>query len=500
MFTIGDFSRLNAQRCPNKAAVLFHDRTLTYAALDVLSNRVAHALMARGLECGDRVAIMMFNCPEFVVVSQAVAKIGAILVPVNTRHATDEIAQLFRHCTPKLLFVEPDFYDIAAQAGARSVLVPLVKLDSAGLDEFCAGHSGALVERKVAPESAAAIMYTSGTTGSPKGIVVAHDKYLRIFHAVAIEMEVRERDIFQAVMPMFHNGGFASVLNPALMIGASVSCYGGRFEPERVLRDIERHKVTMTHLVPTMLDRVTSAAQAGDCDLSSLRKIHYGAMPMTAEILARARTVFDVQFFQGYGTTDAGLIARLTPEDHDLRPGMTGRPVFNTRSSIVDDDGKPVAVGEVGEVVVDGSTSGMIGYWHDEAQTGAVIRNGWIHTGDLARREADGFFTLVERRNFMIISGGENIYPSEVEKVLARHPLVREVAVFGVPDVNFGEAVCAAVVLAGQVSLSVQDVQQFCDGRLARYKFPRHLVILDELPRTATGKVAVGQLRGAALK
>jgi len=502
MRTIGDFSRLNAERCPNKAAVLFEEEELSFSELDSLSNRVASALLARNVTAGDRVAVMAFNCPEFIILTQAVAKIGGILVPVNTRSATSEIAAVFTHCTPKLLFIEADFLATAQATFPNSGTLPIVTFRGScgglSFNDFIAGSSAKPLDHELSPDLPAAIMYTSGTSGTPKGVVISHDKYLRIFHAIAIEMGVRECDVFQLVMPMFHNGGFASVLNPALMIGATVSCGGGRFDPERTLRDIERHRVTVTHWVATMLDRILPLVEDGGYDLSSLRKITYGAMPMSEDILARAREVFDVTFFQGYGTTDAGLIACLTDEQHALRPRATGRPVFNTRCRVVGENGTPVAIGEIGEVVVDAQTSGMIGYWRDEQLTRQTIRNGWIHTGDMARRDADGFFTLVDRKNFMIISGGENIYPSEIEKVLVAHPDIRHVAVFGVPDPRFGEAVCAALVLSRPRALGIGDVQAFCDGRLARYKLPRHLLILDEMPFTATGKIAMAQLRETA--
>lgn len=503
MRTLGDFSRLNARRCPHKIAARMDDEVLTFRDLDAQSTRLAWSLISGGVVQGDRVAILALNSPEFVVVAQGVAKAGAILVPINTRFVGQEVVGVLAHCGAKILFVESEFLPVLGTAVDGMETPPLLILIRSGGSVACGmatlegyvaamGPEGALPG--VDPNSAAAIMYTSGTTGTPKGVMVSHDKYLRIFLAIAIEMEVREPDVLQLAVPLFHNGGFASVLNPALMVGATVVCHRGSFDPERILADIARHGVTVTHWVPTMLAMVTPVAKSGRYDLGTLRRIHYGAMPIAPELLAEAREVFKADFFQGYGTTDAGLISCLRPEQHFSHLGMTGRPVFNTVSRIVDLDDNDVPVGAIGEIVVAADSSGMIGYWNDEVATANAIRDGWIYTGDLARQEADGFFTIVDRKNFMIISGGENVFPVEVEAVILSHPQISEVAVFGLKDAKFGEVVCAAVVPKAGASMSLELIQEYCDGKLARYKIPRRLLILEQMPRTAIGKIAKGTL------
>ncbi|MDQ0503619.1 class I adenylate-forming enzyme family protein [Xanthobacter agilis] len=502
MYTIGDISRMNACRCPEKVAIRLADHALTYRDLDTLSNRLANRLRGQGVTHGDRVALLAFNCPEFALVAQAVAKLGAILVPVNVRLAAREMRDLIAHCTPRLLFAEGPFISEARIACAGLAAPPaLVSLRASAptglpdLRELTQDGPDAFDAPPVDPKSCAAIMYTSGTTGRAKGVMISHEKYLRIFTAFGIEMEVREPDVVQLAVPLFHNGGFASVLGPALMVGASVVCHRGAFDPRAVLEDIARHRITLTHWVPTMLSILLPVVESGGLDLSSLRVVHYGAMPIAAELLARARRALPhVSFFQGYGTTDAGLIACLRPEHAGDHPRATGRPVFNTLSRIVDDAGRDVAEGEAGEVIVHADTSGMMGYWADPAATRAAIRDGWIHTGDIARRDQDGFFTLVERMNFLIISGGENIFPREVEDLLIAHPGIAEVAVFGVKDETFGEVVCAALVPASTVPPTLEELRAWCDGRLARYKLPRHMLMLPALPRTALGKIAKGEL------
>lgn len=500
MKTLGDFSRLNARRLPDKAAVRLDEEVVTFRQLDEASNRLGFALASAGVAIGDRVALLAFNCPEYAVVSQAVAKVGGILVPISTRLLSHEVRDLLAHCEAKVLVVEAELVELARGAiGALPEAPRLVVMrgacpDAVALDAFVAGQPSLPLGLAVDPAAPAAIMYTSGTTGAPKGVLISHEKYLSIFLAVVIEMDVDDRDVLQVAVPLFHNGGFATVLNPGLMIGATSVCYRGSFKPDKVLADVERYGITTAHWVPTMLSMLLPVAEEGRHDLSSLRKIQYGGMPITTELLQTARRVFKAEFYQGYGTTDAGMIACLRPEHFADKSHMTGRVVFNTASRIVDARGDEVAVGEVGEVVVDAETSGMMGYWRDEEATRQVIRAGWIHTGDMARREPDGFLTVVDRKNFMIISGAENIFPTEVELVVAAHPDVREVAVFGIPDPRYGEVVCAAVVpRCGE--LDADSVKAFCEGRIARYKIPRHVFVLDALPRTAIGKIAKGELR-----
>lgn len=504
MRTIGDFSRMNARRCPDKAAVRMGDETLTYRELNRQSNRLGRALEASRIGIGDRIGILAFNCPEFVTISQAVAKIGAMLVPFSTRFVAEEIRQLIVDCEPKALFVEPSLFT-AADAAIQGLSAPprliLIRDEAKAanatlLADFTNGQSDADIDCDVDPESAAAIMYTSGTTGAPKGVMISHEKYLRIFLAAVIEMDIDEAEVMQLAMPLFHNGGFASVLNPGLMIGATVVCYRGHFDPERICENIAQNRITMVHWVPTMIGMLLGHIGQTRHDLSGLKKIHYGAMPISPDMLAAAMQAFPkASFYQGYGTTDCGKLARLRPEDHDPKNHRTGRPVFNTSLRIVDGEGRDVPVGGIGEIIVDSRTSGMMGYWKNEEATRKVIRDGWIYSGDMARQDENGFFTLVDRKGFLIISGGENIFPREVELTIAKHPDVADVAVFGVPDPKFGETVCAAVVLRTGSQLDLDSIRAFCDGHISRYKLPRHLLLMDELPRTATGKVTKNILR-----
>lgn len=501
MYTIGDFARINASRSPCKKALIQGDRALSYSELDRMADQLAAYLLRLGARAGDRVGLLAYNSIEFVIIIQAVARIGAILVPYNSRHNKTEMAFQTAHCTPVMAFAERDLAETLRAAFAElEHACPLLVIE----DCLSSGAIVALtvddpppavpVRFDIDARSPAAIMYTSGSSGRPKGVVTSHENYIRIFTGVAIEFDMEEEDIVHAAMPFFHNGGFASVLCPALMIGATVVCAHGPFDTAAVLRDIERHRVTIAHFIPTMLERVVAYAEQSAYNTQTLRKIHYGAMPTPTALLARARKVFSAQFYQFFASTDAGLIGCLRPEDHDRDPPATARPIFSTMARIVDNAGNDVPIGETGEVLIDSKTSGMMGYWNDAEATAEVIRDGWIATGDIARKLDDGFFAILDRRNFMIISGGENIYPTEIERAIQDHPDIVDVAVVGAPDPQFGQLVCAFVVLRPGTSMSLEQLRDHCAVMLARYKLPRKMHVLDELPRTGPGKIAKAQL------
>ncbi|MBI5439896.1 MAG: long-chain-fatty-acid--CoA ligase [Deltaproteobacteria bacterium] len=496
MRVLGDLSRLSARRQPHKQAMVMGDEALTFAEIDRNSNQLAHALLGLGVQPGDRVALLAQNRLDYVVVSQAVAKCGAILVPISFRFAPAEIGYVLSDAEPKVLFAEPEF-DAPVREALRTLATEpaVVGLAAEGTGAFAGSYPATQPEVSVEPASAAAIMYTSGTTGFPKGVLYSHTMYLRLYDAQTVEGDIDRDDVIHVAMPMFHNAGLNGALNQALLVGATGVVHRGSFDSETVLASIERYRITLAVWVPTMFTILADRAADRRYDLSSLKKIFYGGMPITPEGYAQAKRMFSARLYQFYGSTEAGPIGVLRPEDHERWCETTGREVYNCESRIVDDRGRDVPVGGVGEVIVRAATSGMIGYWRNERATRETMRDGWIHTGDLARVEPEGFFTVVDRKSDLIISGAENIYPKEVEAVLSLHPAVREVAVFGIPDPKYGEAVCAAISLRPGAALTAEEVEAFCVERLARFKRPRRIDFHDELPKNAAGKIVKTRLR-----
>jgi len=500
MLVVGDLSRLNAIRYPGKPALVMDGVPLTYAELNRRSNRLAHALGNCGIGTGDRVALLCYNRLDYAVITQAVAKCGALLVPLNFRFAAQEIRQVLADSEPKALFLESSFEPAVREAIAGGAPAPrLIRLAQplgVRTDDLAQDCPESDPPQIIDPHSPCVIMYTSGTTGTPKGVLVSHATYFKMYLATAVETRLRHDDVYLMAVPFFHAAGLNMALHQCLFMGSTGIVHRGSFDPETILGLIETHRITLAILVPTTLALLAFHPRIGAYDLSSLEKIFYGSMPITPPTLERARRVFPAaRFNQLYGSTEAGMVSVLRAEDHERWSQTTGRQALLTESRIVDGVGNPVAVGGIGEVIVNQRTMGMIGYWRNPEATREAIRDGWIHTGDLARVEPEGFFTLVDRRNDVIVSGGENIYPKEVENALATHPAVREVAVFGIPHPLYGETVCAAVSFWPGRSATPLEIEEHCRGQLASYKRPRRVEVLDALPRNASDKVQKNVLR-----
>jgi acyl-CoA synthetase (AMP-forming)/AMP-acid ligase II len=497
MRVIGDLSRLNAARYPHKTALIMGDESLTYAKLEARSNRLAHGLIGAGIEPGDRVALLAYNRLDYAVVVQAVAKCGAILVPMNFRLAPPEIGQLLADAEPKILFMEPGFQAAVDQALASLPSPPQIVLLAEGLEELSAGQPETPPAVDVDPQNPCVILYTSGTTGQPKGVLASHAMYVRMFCAQSIEARLIHDETYLIAVPMFHAAGLNMCLNQCLFMGSTGVIHNGPFDPEVILGLIQKHRITLAVLVPTTLGILAFHPRLGGFDVSSLKHIFYGSMPITPKVLERSLEVFpEVLFWQGYGSTEAGMLGVLRAEDHPRYAHFTGRQALMCESRIVDEQGRDVPVGGVGEIISRQAALGMIGYWRNPEATAETIRDGWIHTGDLARVEPDGLFTLVDRKKDVIISGGENIYPKEVENALSLHPAIREVAVFGIPDERYGESVCAAVAFVAGASATPEELQAFCAERIAPYKRPRRIDIHPEgLPRNASDKIQKTVLR-----
>lgn len=504
MRVLGDISRLGAKRFGARTAISMSGSQLSYRSLDAMADRVAQGLCDHGVHQGDRVAVFAANNLAYPVVAIGALKCGAILLPLNFRYQAQELAYVLGDASPVVLFVEGGLMELVKTALADvACSVHLVQIPGATETDDWSWLDFAsdtvvdgvpLVDRDIDPKTAAALMYTSGTTGKPKGVLFSHASYFATFHALIVEGDIQPGEVTLVNLPLFHQAGLFAMILPTWMRGGTVVLGSGSFDPAQVLRMVQDKRVTLTMWVPTMLARLLETPEIDRYDLSSLRKIYYGSAPMSRPLYAQATAAFAARFYQWYGLTETGLNAILRPEDHHTHAHCTGREVYNCELRIVD-VGRDVEVGKVGEIHVSNTTHGMIGYWNNPEATTETIQNGWIKTGDLARREENNLFTIVDRSKDMIISGAENIYPKEIEDVLRAHPAVADVAVFGVPDDVYGEAVCAVIVLNSGHEPSPEEIIKFCADHLASYKKPKHVVYHADLPRNPMGKVTKGVLR-----
>jgi fatty-acyl-CoA synthase len=503
MRVIGDVVRLNAKRYPDKKALIMDDRFLTYGQINRQVNQLAHGLISRGIASGDKVAVLALNCLEYPIIVYAIAKTGAVTVPVNFRYKRDELVYLINNSEPKLLFYGPEFSDLVEEARLgfeRPVeLVGIGNSAESGyrkIKELMEGQSESEPTVSVDPAAPFAVMYTSGTTGFPKGTISSHAAYLEVFKGMAYEGDLKFEDVSLVCIPLFHNGGLNGMLQPAFMVGASVVIMSKGFDPDLVLDTVQRHRITTTMWVPTQLTMLVNHPNIARWDLSSLTKIYYGSSTITPATLEASLDVFkSAGFYQWYGQVETGMVSVLRPEDHKNRSQSTGREMFNADLKIVDPEGGQVGVGQTGEIVSAQMPLGMIGYYKMDEENTAVIRNGWIYTGDIALLEDGGYFTIVDRVKDVIISGAENIYPREIENVISRYAGVFEVAVFGIPDEIYGEAVCAAVVPKAGQQLRELEIIEYCASRISSYKKPKKVIFLEELPKNANGKVTKNVLR-----
>jgi fatty-acyl-CoA synthase len=496
MRVIGDIARLNAKRYPDKKALIMDNDYLTFGQLNQQVNQLAHGLLSLGLGNGDRVAILAYNCLECVIVNYAVAKCGAIVVPVNFRYKKDELVYLINNSEPKVFLFGPEFIFLVEDA--RVDFLPSVRLVTISgealesgltLTNLVNGKSTSEPAINIDPLSPFTITYTSGTTGVPKGVLASHSAFLNIYTGMAIEGDLQPGEITLVNLPLFHTGGMHALTQPTLLRGGTAVIMGKGFDPDKILDAVVHHGVTLTMWVPTMLAMLINHPGVHTYNLATLKKIWYGSSAISPTVLEAAVDIFKTGFYQWYGQTETGMVSVLRPEDHPERSQCTGREMFNADLRVVDKEGKDTPIGEIGEIISAQKYLGMIGYHNIEGADKRNIRDGWIHTGDLARIEGNGYFTIVDRMSDMIISGAENIYPKEIEDAISRHPGVREVTVFGIPDEIYGESVCAVVVQKEGYQLDQDEIINFCGSKIASYKKPKRVEFMDELPKNPSGKV-----------
>jgi long-chain acyl-CoA synthetase len=501
--TVGDVWRHWATAAPQKRALLSLDgESRTFGQFNEDINRLAHSLTTLGVRQGERVAILSRNSLATLEVF-GLAKAGIVLVPLNWRLPAEELGRLIDHSEAVAVFVEDHFAAVAevlrARAGSVRHWIALGE-DRPGWHshgQLLREGSPQEVPVSVSPKDPLCIIYTSGTTGQPKGVSISHGGALCNARVAADEMlQLVHEDSTLVVMPLFHVGGMWYHCFPSLASGCTTLVLN-EFNPGVVLKALAEHRISNVHLVPTMIAALLKQPESQEIDLSHVRLIFYAASSMPAALLKEAMAVFSgCGFAQAYGSTEGGVVTVLDPESHvRARSPMgehllasCGRPMRGREVRIVDDDERVVAHGRVGEIEVR-SPGLMDSYWKDEARTRTVVHGGWLKTGDMGYFDGEGFLYIVDRRNDMIVTGGENVFPTEVEGWLFEDPDVQEAAVFGVPHPQWVEAVVAAVVLKPGSHTTAEQLQQRLRHKVASYKCPKEIHIVEQLPKSAVGKV-----------
>ncbi len=496
----GDMLRRSAQRFPGKPAVIWQDQRMSYSELDAQANQVAHGLRALGLEKGAKVAILSRNRPEYVTAFFGASRSGCVLVNVSVLYSAEELVYVLDKADVEVLLYEDAFAEkVAAAARQLSRLrhafrIGAVSDGAPSWTQLLAGHPDTDPVFEIGEDDPFCMTYTGGTTGRPKGVLASHRARAVTAHTVVVESRIQEDDVVAIVTPLFHVAALNIMLQPAVLVGATVVLLA-KWEPGQFAQLCRQHGITAAFMVPTQVSMVISDPAFAAEDYATWKKLNFSGAPMPDWV---QRTVIEklprVRLTQFYGQSEMGIVAVLKHEDLPAKLGSVGRQAYNADLAVLNRQGRPVAVGEVGEICARGENV-MLEYYAEPEQTRAFHAHGWAWSGDLAVVDSDGFLRLVDRSKDMIISGGENIYPKEIENILYDHEAVAECAVFGTPDPVWGELPAAHVQLKPGRSATEVELIDYCAQRLARFKRPRFIKLVDDFPKTAIGKIQKNILR-----
>ncbi|MEM9514035.1 MAG: long-chain-fatty-acid--CoA ligase [Actinomycetota bacterium] len=498
---VGALLTRRAYREPDEESIVepSSGRRLTNAELNARSNRVANALTDAGVEKGDRVALLLMNGAEFVESFFAGGKIGAVIVPLNWRLVADELEFILSDAGATVLIFGADFADVAGELRARgsTAIATWIQLDGAptdgvvSYDDWIAAASDAEPQHRAAGDDLLFIMYTSGTTGLPKGVMQTHHTVFWATLTIASTSDFRKGDTFLNSLPLFHVGALVPVV--VCIYSATSIVLLRSFDPVQAWELIRDEHVSTTLMVPAMLQFMLAVHDPSVHDTSSLRWCLSGAAPVPVSLI-EAYGDLNIEIQQIYGLTEAGGPAcQISSIDAAEHVGSTGKAFYFTEVRVVRADGSDCEPDEAGEVIVRGEHV-MPGYWNQPDATADAIRDGWLHTGDVATMDADGFVTIVDRVKDMLISGGENVYPAEIENVLVSHPKIADAGVIGIPSDRWGESPMA-VVVAADPSLTADEVIEFTNGKLAAFKTVKAVEFVEQLPRNPSGKILKRELR-----
>jgi len=504
---VGDIPRRNSKLFPQKAAVIEADVTINFSHLNQRINRLANAIIGLGMKKGDRIAVLSHNCYQYVEFYFAAAKAGTPIVPLNYRSNNEEISYILNDSEAKMLIFNADYESLVAQVkGKTDNLEHLISLGGttkgiSDYDDLLSKAPDTEPEVSLDEDDIAILGYTGGTTGKPKGVMTTHKNIIASCYNTALERLIHPESIFLNVPPMFHAGDANSMF--AFSFVGATNVISDSFSPEGVLRNIEEHKVTHILLVPSMVLFLLQYPDVKKFDTKTLNIIYYGTAPMPLEPLRQAMDVFGCGFSQTYGATETFVpISILKPEDHVLdsdeesikRMKSAGREVVGVQVKIVDKNNIELGPNRTGEIVVKGDNV-MKGYWKLPALTKKALIEDWYYTGDMGMIDDQGYIYIVDRKKDMIISGGENIYPKEIENVLFSHPVVAEASVIGVPDDLWGEAVKAFIIKKSHTDVSEKELIEYCAEHLANYKRPKSVEFVEQFPRSTAGKILKRELK-----
>lgn len=492
---------------PEKVAYQFMGKDTTYAEFDMTVAKLASALKNLGVEKGDNVAFLLGNTPHYLISLYAVMRIGATAVPVNPLYTPDEISFILENSEAKAVIAVDQLLPLVEAAGRTfpGIEQYIVCEVSPGAAEKIAGVSeelqpkvhpfSLLIERaqplteivQVDENESAIILYTSGTTGHPKGAMLTHKNIYSNARDVGDYLGFSPDDRVVATLPLFHVFALTVAANAPLVKGATI-LLEPRFSPGEIFKLIREQKATVFAGVPTMYNFLYQYPEGETSDFETIRLAVSGGSSLPVSLLHNFEEKFQVRVSEGYGLSEASPVTCFNPLDRERVPGSIGTSIMNVENKVVDENGEEVQDNEVGELIVRGPNV-MKGYYKLPEETANAIRNGWLYTGDLARRDENGYFYIVDRKKDMINVGGFNVYPREVEEVLFSHRDIVEAAVIGVPDLDFGEEVQAYVVLKDGAEATEESIREFCTKRLVKYKVPKRIEFLDELPKNTTGKI-----------
>ncbi|MFP3974626.1 MAG: long-chain-fatty-acid--CoA ligase [Dehalococcoidia bacterium] len=511
-YRIGTYAHIihrNSLLYPNQEAYIYGDKRVTYSEFNTRVNNLVNSLYEKGRKKGDVLGILSWNCMEYADLYGAAMKGGFIASPFNPRLKADELDYLINYSEANILFVGPELLDLVQSLRSRLPKIKhFVSLESSAsdmipYDDLIASGSGQEPNIDVEEDDPVCIIYTSGTTGLPRGALYTHRCFMEDVRTLLIDMGLEPGDKHMQISPLFHIAGNTHF--------RAFMCIGGAdvimkfFDPAATLQTIQDEKATHMNMVPTHLAAMLNVPDVEKYDISSMKIMWYGASPMPTEVLREGRKIFGPIFAQGYGQSESGpAISHLSKEEHNYALDRSeeeqkilksaGRPDIGVQVRIVDDRENDVELGEVGEIIVK-SKQVMIEYWRKLEDTQATLVNGWLHTGDMGYYDESGYIYIADRKKDMIISGGENVYPREVEDILYEHPAIREATVFGIPDPYWVEKVHAVVSLEKDQSVTAEELGSFCKKKLAGYKVPKSVDFVDELPKNAAGKILKKELR-----